>query len=60
MSDKNAFDKMIENSLLYGVGVLTMTHREDGEIDLRVVPIEEYTELGEHLKWLDQSTKETR
>ena len=57
MSEAADFDKMIENALLYGVGVLAMTHRENGQIDLRVVPIEEYTELGEYLKWVDQNTR---
>jgi hypothetical protein len=37
-----------------------MQHRENGEMGVRVVPIEEYTEVGEHLKWVDQNTKETR
>jgi hypothetical protein len=46
--------------LLYGTGVLTMTHRENGDMDIRVVPIEEYTETGEALKWIDQTTKAAR
>ena len=37
-----------------------MTHRENSDMDIRVVPIEEYTEMGEALKWIDQNTKETR
>jgi hypothetical protein len=37
-----------------------MTHRENSEMDIRVVPIEEYTEMGEALKWIDQNTKALR
>lgn len=54
------FDKLMQNALLYGVGVLIMRHRENGEMGISVVPIEEYTQLGEHLKWVDQNTKELR
>lgn len=60
MDADDKFAELIKNALLYGTGVLTMTHRENGEIDIRVVSIEEYTELGEALKWTDQNTKEAR
>ena len=56
MNDEDLFAEMMANAMLYGVGVLTMTHKEGGELDIRVVPIEEYTETGEHLKWIDQQT----
>ena len=60
MKDDDEFAELFKNAMLYGTGVLTMSHRENGDMDIRVVPIEEYTELGEHLKWIDQSTKVTR
>ena len=60
MDADDKFAELIKNALLYGTGVLTMTHRENGEIDIRVVSIEEYTETGEHLKWVDQNTKASR
>jgi hypothetical protein len=30
---------------------------KNGDLITRVVPIEEYTQLGEHLKWIQQTTK---
>jgi hypothetical protein len=60
MKDDALFDELFKNALLYGTGVLTMTHRENSEMDIRVVPIEEYTEMGEALKWIDQNTKAIR
>jgi hypothetical protein len=60
MENDALFDELFKNALLYGTGVLTMTHRENSDMDIRVVPIEEYTEMGEALKWIDQNTKETR
>jgi hypothetical protein len=60
MEEDVIFDELFKNALLYGTGVLLMTHREKGDMDVRVVPIEEYTEMGEALKWIDQNTKETR
>jgi len=57
MKNDDDFDTMFKNALLYGVGVLLMTHRENGDMDVRVVPIEEYTETGEHLQWVQQNTK---
>ena len=59
MDNDPAFDALVQNTLLYGTGVLIM-EMEDGGITTRVIPVEEYTQLGEHLKWVDQSTKETR
>ena len=60
MNDEDLFAEMMANAMLYGTGVLTMTHKEGGELDIRVVPIEEYTETGEQLKWIDQNTKAVR
>lgn len=60
MENDALFDELFKNALLYGTGVLTMTHKENGDMDIRVVPIEEYTEVGEQLEWIDQHTKELR
>ena len=60
MNDEDLFAEMMANAMLYGMGVLTMAHKEGGELDIRVVPIEEYTETGEQLKWIDQNTKAVR
>ena len=57
MEKDEDFYTLMQNALLYGVGVLVMQHSENGEMGIRVVPIEEYTELGEHLKWIAQNTK---
>lgn len=57
--DNSDFDSVVQNAVLYGTGVLLM-ELKNGDLTTRVVPIEEYTQLGEHLKWLDQSTKDTR
>jgi hypothetical protein len=54
------FQKLLINTMLYGTGVMTMTHNGEGDFTTRIVPIEEYTEVGEHLKWVDQNTKEAR
>lgn len=59
MEKDTDFDTLVQNAMLYGVGVLILEF-EDGGINTRVIPIDEYTQLGEHLKWVDQSTKETR
>jgi len=60
MNDKDLFAEMMANAMLYGVGVLTMTHKEGGDLDIRVVPMEEYTELGESLAWIAQNTKASK
>lgn len=60
MEKDDDFYTMMQNALLYGTGVMTMTHNGKGDFTTRIVPIEEYTEVGEHLKWVDQNTKETR
>lgn len=53
------FDTLMQNAMLYGTGVLLMSMDEKMQLSTRVVPIEEYTELGEHLKWTQQNTKAT-
>lgn len=60
IEEDDDFDKLVQNTLLYGTGIMAMTHDGKGGLTVRVVPIEEYTQTGEHLKWIDQSTKETR
>jgi hypothetical protein len=60
MEPEDDFDKMMQNALIYGTGVLVMQMDEKMQFSTRVIPIEEYTELGEHLKWIQQNTKETR
>ena len=59
IAEDEDFDMLLQNAMLYGTGVAVM-ELKDGRLNLRAVPIDEYTELGEHLKWVDQSTKETR
>ena len=51
------FDKLVQNAVLYGTAVLLMSMDEKLRLSTRVIPIEEYTELGEHLKWVAQNTK---
>jgi len=51
------FDKLMQNAMIYGTGVLVMQMDEKIQLSTRVIPIEEYTELGEHLKWVAQNTK---
>jgi hypothetical protein len=60
MEPEDDFDKMMQNALIYGTGVLVMQMDEKMQFSTRVIPIEEYTQLGEHLKWVDQNTKDTR
>jgi hypothetical protein len=57
MEPEDDFDKMMQNALIYGTGVLVMQMDEKMQFSTRVIPIEEYTELGEHLKWIQQNTK---
>ena len=51
------FDKLMQNAMLYGTGVLVMHMDEKLQLSTRIIPIEEYTELGEHLEWIQQNTK---
>ena len=53
------FDALVQNAMIYGTGVLVMDFK-NGDLITRVVPIEEYTQLGEALKWIDQNTKAIR
>jgi len=57
--DNSDFETIVQNAVIYGTGVLVMDFK-NGDLLTRVVPIEEYTELGEQLKWVDQNTKEVR
>jgi hypothetical protein len=57
--DNSDFDTMVQNAIIYGTSVLVMDLK-NGDLITRVVPIEEYTQLGEHLKGIQQTTKETR
>lgn len=52
------FDKLMQNTMLYGMGVLVMQMDEKLGITTRVIPREEYMQTGEHLKWIDQNTKD--
>lgn len=52
------FDKLMQNAMLYGVGVLVMQMDEKMGISTRVIPREEYVQTAEHLKWVDQNTKD--
>jgi hypothetical protein len=57
MEPEDDFDKMMQNALIYGTGVLVMQMDEKMQFSTRVIPIEEYTQLGEHLTWIQQNTK---
>ena len=59
MEQDEDFDTLVQNAILYGMGVLVMDFK-DGKLQTRAVPIEEYTEVGEHMEWIDQSTKDIR
>jgi hypothetical protein len=54
--DNSDFETIVQNAVIYGTGVLVMDFK-NGDLLTRVVPIEEYTELGEQLKWIQQNTK---
>ena len=58
MKDDDDFDKLVQNTMIYGTAIMLMSMDEKMQLSTRVVPIEEYTELGEHLKWIAQNTKE--
>jgi len=49
------YAKLLENVVLYGTGIMLMSYI-DGQLQSRIVPIEEYAELGEHLKHVQQTT----
>ncbi len=53
----DAFNKLVQNAVIYGTAVMLMSMDEKMRLSTRVIPIEEYTELGEHLKWIAQNTK---
>jgi hypothetical protein len=52
------FDKLMQNTLLYGTGVLLMQMDEKLGITTRVVPLKEYAELGEALEWIQKNSKD--
>lgn len=52
------FDKMMQNAVRYGIGVLVMQMDEKLGITTRVVPREEYAQTAEHLRFVDQNTKD--
>ncbi len=56
MSDKinDDYAKLMENVFLYGAGVMLTTYI-DGQLQSRIVPIEEYAELGDSLKYIEQN-----
>lgn len=56
MEQDEDFDTLVQNAMLYGMGVLIMDFK-DGKLQTRAVPIEEYTEVGEHMEWLQQNRK---
>ena len=58
MEADDDFDKLMQNAMIYGTGVLVMSMNEQMQLSTRVVPIEEYTQLGEHLEWIAQNTKD--
>ena len=60
METDDDFDKLMQNAVIYGTGVLVMSMDEKMQLSTRVVPIEEYAQLGEHLKWIPQNTVKVR
>lgn len=59
METEDDFDKLMQNAVIYGTGVLLMCMDENGQLSTRIVPIEEYAQLGKHLEWIQQNTKVT-
>lgn len=57
MEDDDDFDKLMQNAMIYGTGVLLMYTDEKMRLSTRVVPIEEYTAVGEQLEWIQQNRK---
>lgn len=57
METEDDFDKLVQNAILYGTGVLVMSMNEQMQLSTRVVPIEEYARLGGHLEWTQQNAK---
>jgi hypothetical protein len=42
------------NAIIYGIGIMKMTTGKDG-MKLEVVPVEEYEQLADHLKNINQN-----
>ncbi|MFM7010729.1 MAG: hypothetical protein ACKO0Z_15605 [Betaproteobacteria bacterium] len=59
MEEDDDFDKLVQNAMICGTGVLVMQMDEKLQLSTRVLPIEEYTKCGEHLAWTQQNTKAT-
>jgi hypothetical protein len=59
MSDhtKN-FEALVQNAVLAGVGVLLMEFK-NGSVSTRVIPIEEYAILGNHLQHVAELTEDS-
>jgi hypothetical protein len=57
MKNDDDFDILMQHALIYGTGVLIVQMDEKTQFSTRVIPVEEYTQLGEHLKWIQQNTK---
>ena len=49
------FDILVQNALLYGVGVMIVQMDAKTQFSTRVIPIEEYAQLGDHLKYVEQN-----
>lgn len=58
MGPDDDFDKLMQNAMLYGTGVLLMTMDERLGITTRVVPREEYAQTGDQLNWIANNTKD--
>jgi hypothetical protein len=52
------FDKLMQNAMLYGIGVLVMQMDEKMQFSTRVVPRDEYAQTAEHLRFVDQNSKD--
>lgn len=51
------FDEAWTDALLYGVGIIRIMNTQEG-MRMSHVPREEFMELGEHLKYIAQNTKD--
>jgi hypothetical protein len=56
--DEDDFDKLMQNAMLYGMGVLVVRMDDRLGILTRVIPREEYAQTAEHLRFVDQNTKD--
>ena len=58
MEEDDDFDKLMQNAMLYGTGILLMTMDERMQFSMQVIPREEYAQTAERLRWVDQNTKD--